>query len=203
MTVTKTFGLAGAGGERRDVGGRLSPASGERRSVQLLPAIAAASAAGADMVAARAGMRGGVGVVPEAAAIGAAVPAGAAAAGDRDDVAVRACVEQGERHGLGNARDHAERESRGKQGAYHVFLPNALASMAGGERDAGAYFGDRLVDHPDRLLAMTALVRLCLAELGAGRLQDRDGFVHVRLRAKRVTDAEAGRDGAAEHEAAG
>jgi hypothetical protein len=50
---------------------------------------------------------------------------------------------------------------------------------------------------------MTAFVRLSLAELGAGRLQDRDGFIHVRLRAQRVTDAEAGRDGAAEYEAAG
>src|SRR6266702_4531746 len=76
-------------------------------------------------------------------------------------------------------------------------------SVGGGEGDAGAHFGDRLVDQSQRPFAMAALVGLGLGELGARRLQDRDGFVHVRLRAERIADAEAGRDGAAEHEAAG
>src|SRR6266705_1326334 len=52
------------------------------RPPELLLPVAAAGTTGTDVVAARAGMRGGIVEVLQAAAIGAAVPAGAAAAGN-------------------------------------------------------------------------------------------------------------------------
>src|SRR4029077_8699731 len=76
-------------------------------------------------------------------------------------------------------------------------------SMRGGKGDAGAHLGDRLVDQAERALAMPALVRLGLDEFGAGRLQYGNALVHMRLGADRIADAEARRDGRAEHEAAG
>jgi hypothetical protein len=50
-----------------------------------LSAVAAAAAARPDVVSARAGMQGGVGVIPPAAAIGSPMPAWAATAGNLDD----------------------------------------------------------------------------------------------------------------------
>src|SRR6266704_3209515 len=65
-----------------------------RLVIESLSTVAAAAAARPDVVAARAGMRGWVGVILAAAAIGAPMPAGAATAGNLDDFDGR-LVDQG------------------------------------------------------------------------------------------------------------
>ena len=54
-----------------------------------------------------------------------------------------------------------------------------------------------------RAFAMAALVRRRLGEFGARRLQHGNGISHVRLRADRVADADAGGDGGAEQRLGG
>src|SRR5207237_8686035 len=68
--------------------------------------------------------------------------------------------------------------------------------------DAGAHFGDRLIDQAERALATAALVRRCGREFTARGLQQGDALVHMRLRADGVADAHAGGYRRAERELA-
>src|SRR5216684_2487461 len=77
-----------------------------------------------------------------------------------------------------------------------------VAASAAGERDAGTDFPYRLVDQAHGAFAMTALVRRCRLQFAAGRLQHGDAFVHVRLRADRIADTDAGGDSSAEQHGA-
>src|SRR3981081_3689554 len=77
-----------------------------------------------------------------------------------------------------------------------------VAASAAGERDAGAHFRDRLVDEADGAFAMAALVRRCRLQFAACRLQQGDSFVHVRLRADRIADTDAGGESGAKQQGA-
>jgi hypothetical protein len=60
---------------------------------------------------------------------------------------------------------------------------------AAGKCDAGADFADRLVDQGQGAFAMAALVRRRCMQFAAGRLQQGNALVHVRLGADGVADA--------------
>jgi Family of unknown function (DUF5413) len=87
---------------------------------QALASVADAAAAGADMEAARAGMCARVGEVRQTATIGAAMEAGAASAGDLDDISVRRGSSGRERHRLRAAGDCGQDRSQHKSGSQKV-----------------------------------------------------------------------------------
>src|SRR5262245_48976551 len=78
-----------------------------------------------------------------------------------------------------------------------------FASVGRGERDAGAYLANCLVDHAQGALAVTALVRARGGEFGAGVLQQTDAGLHMRLRADGITNAHAGGDSGTQQDLAG
>src|SRR5437763_9443865 len=96
--------------------------------LKTLRPIRAAAAVGAEVKATRAGMRGGVGVVLPAAAIGAAMPAGAAAAGDRNHVAVGCRCNGGERQRIG-AADEGTKDEGGSDQSVHEASPDGLIEI--------------------------------------------------------------------------
>src|SRR5258708_12196867 len=106
--------------------------------------------------------------------------AGASSGGDRKAAAIRLCIEN---------------------------LPwlgwmKGVASAAG-KGDAGAHFGDRLIDQRQSAFAVTALVRRRPRKLAPRLLQKPEGLAHMRLRADGVADAQASGDGGAQQNGAG
>src|SRR5450432_3005357 len=93
-----------------------------------LAAVAAAAATGADVKAARAGVRRRIGEVAQAAAIGPAMPAGAASAGDFDDIGALRRRRWHERHraGWSCARQRADKEGGCDQSVHERSPLNGL-----------------------------------------------------------------------------
>src|SRR5438128_8518111 len=145
--------------------------SREENASRQLGAVGAAAAVGAGIPAARAGVQPGLRVVMAASAIGAAVPARAASAGHFDDVGGRRRKRR-ERHRAGAA---AANSMTARKAATRIFFmacsPENTASVRGRERNARAYFADRLVDQAQGALAVSALVRRRGGDFGTPVLQ--------------------------------